>query len=456
MDLANRRGRVAAALALVGIGAAGCTGTTAGSGTYHFTPVPNAHLDIEDLPSDGPTHSDVIAANAISDIQDYWSDQMTETFEMDYEPVSGGIFSIDPDDPPDELPCGADITDIEFNAFYCPALGPDDDDGDLVAYDRGGLLPELSDSYNDFLIAMVLAHEFGHAIQARVDFRASRTIVSETQADCYSGAWTKAAVLGRSGHFQPTLRVLDKALSGFLEFRDPVGTSSDERGSHGNGFDRISAFQEGYEQGPGHCAEFDDSRQFTEVEFSSPDDASNNGDLPYDDIVGAATDIGEYWEDTFGQLGDGEFTAPSELTPFDSDDPPTCGDAPITVPVRYCAEDQTVYFDDAAMREVYDGTGDYGPMTILAMAYAQAVLDAQGESIDGDAAFTQEVCLAGAYTGAVAANGAASGAQLSPGDLDEAIGTMLGYAGDEFGQKDTSGFERVSDFRRGLAGPESC
>ena len=73
---------------------------------------------------------------------------------------------------------------MQGNAFYCSA-------GDFVAWDEQTLLPKLRDQFGDFAVALVLAHEWGHAIQARTDTRLNATVYLEMQADCFAGAWTR-------------------------------------------------------------------------------------------------------------------------------------------------------------------------------------------------------------------------------------------------------------------------
>ena len=82
----------------------------------------------------------------------------------------GGYFSVDPDssDPreyPQGVGCGLDLQQAASNAFYCQdARSPN---SDAITYDRA-FLAELAADYGRFLPALVMAHEFGHAVQARV------------------------------------------------------------------------------------------------------------------------------------------------------------------------------------------------------------------------------------------------------------------------------------------------
>ena len=61
---------------------------------------------------------------------------------------------------------------------------------------RPAFLAELADDYGQFLPALVMAHEFGHAVQARVGLPGRRS-PTETQADCLAGAWTRWVADGR-------------------------------------------------------------------------------------------------------------------------------------------------------------------------------------------------------------------------------------------------------------------
>ena len=65
---------------------------------------------------------------------------------------------------PSAIPgCGTPETtydDVQGNAFYCL-------DGDFMAYDDAELLPQLVQQLGQSAVAVVMAHEFGHAVQVR-------------------------------------------------------------------------------------------------------------------------------------------------------------------------------------------------------------------------------------------------------------------------------------------------
>jgi len=127
--------------------------------------------------------------------------------------------------------------------------------------------------------------------------------------------------------------------------------------------------------------------------------------------------------------------------------------------VQYCTADDTIYFDRAAaLRKVYDQTGDFGPMTLIAVAYGQAVRKRLGQSVNGNQELLDEICLAGAYANDVFNGGRSGGISLSPGDLDEAIQALLNFAGQSgfFEARGTVGFDRIAAFRRGFGNITSC
>src|SRR4051794_35954864 len=112
--------RAACVLVVVGL-AGGCAEKVPGVGAYSAQrDVADAHEPIKGLPSGGPTDVDRIAGNAVFDIEQYWTDEMPKVFGKSYKPVSGGIFSVDPDNGVGDVPCVNSASEIRGNAFYCP------------------------------------------------------------------------------------------------------------------------------------------------------------------------------------------------------------------------------------------------------------------------------------------------------------------------------------------------
>ena len=128
------------------------------------------------------------------------------------------------------------------NAFYCPA-------GDFIAWDESGLLIPYYVQAGDFAAAFVLAHEFGHAMQARLPRKERLGVLAELQADCFAGAWA------RSVQDEGLLAAgdLDEATLAVFSARDVPGTEFTDPRAHGSGFERTRAFTDGYEGGPRRC-----------------------------------------------------------------------------------------------------------------------------------------------------------------------------------------------------------
>ena len=398
---------------------------------------------------------DRLAGNAVFDIQKFWTEEMPQAFKEKYSPVSA-LYSIDPDGSA-AAPCTDDAADIRGNAFYCPGQ-------DIVAWDRKVLFPELKQRFGDFLVAMVLAHEWGHAIQKRTKVPSNRTIVLETQADCYAGAWTAYALKGGAPHFEISRPTLDQALSGYLLFRDPLGSDADDRQAHGSGFDRISGFQDGFEKGVSFCAEFDDSRTFTQVAFTSEDDAKSQGNLTIaQTLEQGPADVDRYWQSAFEKLYKKPWKAVAATKAFTDANRPQCAGQPM-LDAQYCPADDTIYYDTDSLQKVYQQTdGDFGAISLVAIAYGEAVRARRGESTatDSESVLLGAICLTGGYARDSFEQKPSEGNQrliLSPGDLDEAIRALLDAAGSsQFTRaRGTTGFDRVQAFRQGFNSVASC
>ena len=134
--------------------------------------------------------ADVIAA-AVADVIAYWQVTMPEVYSRDYEPLRGGVYSASSDE--GAPPCAESYEQIADNAYYCP-------EADVIVFDDEGLIPRLMESYGDLAVAVVVAHEWGHAVQDRVQMR-GRTVTLEQQADCFAGAWVATVAEGSSEYF---------------------------------------------------------------------------------------------------------------------------------------------------------------------------------------------------------------------------------------------------------------
>jgi predicted metalloprotease len=447
---------LAAALALVAVLTA-CTTSVAGVAT----PAGGLRMDATDadlvigLAEEGD-ETDRIARNALADVLDYWATTFPEVYGEEFGEVEGGFWSIDPDetrerDLPDS-PCFDSLEELEGNAFYCYG-------DDLVLYDRAWMA-DLAEEYGPFMIAEIVAHEMGHAVQGHAGLD-DPSIVAETQAECFAGAWTRWVVEGNSRHFVVRPAELDQYLLGYLYFGDPAGSDPEDPSAHGSLFDQLSAFQEGYADGPQACAAFDERRLYT-LEPFEPQEEQTGGDLPYDEAVDFSAELlSAFWEQatTTGfadapPLGGGDVALPR--VDEGSDSGSACTGEGAEVDVEYCADDGTVRYDEPGLLEpAHDDVGDFAVATLLGLPYAMAVRVELGLPAQGQEAVDSVVCATG-WLAREFALGDVEGAdyEISPGDVDEAAVVLLQYGeGDNvLPGSDSSGFELVDAFRQGFVG----
>jgi predicted metalloprotease len=401
---------------------------------------------------------DQLARNALADLQDFWTAQFPDAYGDEFQPLQGGYFSVDPNnvDPsvyPDGVSCGSDPLDVEGNAFYCKARG--EVNSDSISYDRA-FLTELAEEFGAFIPDLVMAHEYGHAVQGRVgDPPAS--ILAETQADCFAGAWTRWVADGEAEHTTVRGPELDDVLRGYLQLRDPVGTSLNEQSAHGSYFDRVSAFQEGFTDGVIACRDnFDADRVLTQQEFSSDEDVQRGGNAPPGQLPGIIdVTVTPFYEDVVASAG-GNFEAPS-VEGLDGSTPSCAEDQ-----LDYCEGENVVAIDSGFASEVYE-IGDFAVISAVAIPYGLDVRDQLGLSTDDSDAVRSAICSTGAYGRALFGNQIDQPTEdpiaISPGDLDEGVVFLLTYGGDPevVPDADLTGFQLVDIFRTGFTrGVEAC
>ncbi|WP_448641314.1 neutral zinc metallopeptidase [Geodermatophilus sp. URMC 63] len=449
----------AGALLAATLALGGCTTAVAGTAS----PVGGARTDagLRVHLAETGDGTDRVARDAIADVLAYWDRTYPRLYGGEFGAVDGGFWSIDPDETdPGDLPGGPcfsdDVDDLAENASYCS-------EDDVVVYDRAWLA-RLADDYGPFVVAEVMAHEIGHAVQEQAGL-ADPSIVAETQAECFAGGWTRWVVDGRAAHSSVRPEELDPYLLGYLYFGDAVGTSPDAEDAHGLLFDQLSAFQEGYAEGPRTCAAFDASRVFTEEEFG-PGEAADGGDLPYGDVVSGSGDLlAAFWDQALTRgfpstapLG-GRLDVPDVRA---ADGPgPVCGGAGVERDLQWCSEDDSVRYDAAGLLQpAYEDVGDFAVTTLLGLPYATAVRGQRGLPVDDAAAVTASVCAVG-WLARELRLGHVDGPvpAISPGDVDEAAVVLLRYATEPtvVPGSGLSGFELVDSFRQGFVdGGSAC
>jgi predicted metalloprotease len=398
--------------------------------------------------------------NALTDLTTFWSRAYPRYFGHPFTKLSGGYFSVDSDNvdqhayPDTGIGCTVDPRspeDTKDNAFYNPKC-------DSIAYDRS-LLAELARQSGRALVPIVLAHEFGHALQARFGFAADgRSIEDETQADCFAGAWTAWVVAGHAKHVAIRKPELDDVLTGYLTLSDPVGSDADDTQAHGSYFDRVAAFSDGYDMGVATCRDdFGPDRVFTDAQFSSAEEAASNGNAPYGDTLDlVGTTLPRFWDEVFSRNFSRRFVEP-RIRGFEGTAPECAGGG--SRELGYCPKDRTVYYDEPDLVRPAYRIGDWAVATAISLPYALAARSELGKSTDDAAATRSAVCLTGWYTEQVFDGAFGDMVSLSPGDVDEAVRFLLKYgvSADVFPNVHTTGFELLRAFRDGfLQGGSAC
>jgi predicted metalloprotease len=452
-----RRSAVLALLAVCLVPLSGCVRIIEGLPTALQPPVssvPDGEIAIVGA-TDDPI--DQLAANALADLQGFWTEQFPQAYGEEFQPLRGGYFSVDPNniDPslyPDGVSCGSDPLDVSGNAFYCQAQG--EANSDSISYDRD-FLADLAEEFGDFIPDLVMAHEFGHAIQGRVGYPPA-SILAETQADCFAGAWTAWVADGNAQYTTVRAPELDDVLRGYLQLRDPVGTGLNEESAHGSYFDRVSAFQEGFADGVEACRDnFDTDRVLTQQEFSDAD-LQTGGNAPPDQLPGIVdSTVTPFFEDVVDSAG-GTFDPPT-VEGLDGSTPSCAEDA-----LDYCEGDNVVAIDSGFASDLYE-IGDFAVISALAIPYGLDARDQLGLSTDDEDAIRSAVCSTGAYGRALFDQQIEQPVDppvgISPGDIDEGVVFLLTYGNDPAVITDANltGFQLVDIFRAGFTrGVEPC
>ncbi len=418
------------------------------------TPAAASRLQVEGS-SEGPDGEAMRVA--IADVDAFWSRTFERTFDADYETVSGGFYAVTDSD--SSVPCTDDPSQVEGNAFYCPTE-------DVVAWDADGLIPHMVDNYGPLGLGLVIAHEWGHAVQMRAgESEQTPVLVLEQQADCYAGAWVADVRSGGSKRwFVVDDRTLDLALAGFLELRDTPGMTRQDAGAHGTAFDRMRAFQEGMDDGAGACGYTADALapRLVDIPFLNSADYSSGGNLPLQDSFDlTAADLEDFWSAAWSEVGGRGSFDPPELEVFTDGQAPSCDDRiGLSGEVFYCPSgNRLAVQEDGVVAKLHGTIGDFALGEVLGSAYSLAAMH-QLDALAGPraAVIRRADCLAGAWSASVfSGNRPSASLQLSPGDLDEAVAALLATAVNGKASATGSGSDRVAAYRDGfMNGSEAC
>jgi predicted metalloprotease len=406
---------------------------------------------------------DAVVQAAIDDVAEYWQRTYPEVYGGEFQPLAG-LYPYGPNT--DMPPCGdppPNYADIADNAFYCPG-------DDLIAWDAATLIPEINQQFGGFTIGIVFAHEFGHAIQARAGVT-GRTVDLELQADCFAGAWTADVAAGNSQRFAIDEATLDASVGGIVAISDLPGTLEDDPMAHGSGFDRIGAFQDGFENGPAQCAERGNEQQRTvEIPFEDEDTASG-GNMALEDGPNAPggvgllsrieTDLNDFYGLLFGDLGQDWVPVDDLVLANPDSDQVICGGETLTGDALrraalYCEGENILVVDGPGLVQDLYRIGDFAVAAEIARLWALAAQSELGVAPGDERTSLQADCLVGVWAFARFPDSGVPSSQLemSPGDLDEGIMGFLAY---DLADDGGTVFERTDALRTGfLEGYRGC
>ncbi len=405
---------------------------------------------------------DEIAGQSASDIEEFWDSAYGEVFPGAFHPVDA-LYSWDSNDYEGTF-CGDDTYGL-VNAGFCRS-------DNTIGWDRGELLPMERRANGDMAITMTLAHEYGHSVQkqARLIKTGTPTLVAEQQADCFAGSYMRWVAEGNSARFTlSTGDGLNSVLVGMISLRDPLLSEDQISGGgndneHGSAFERISAFQFGFTDGPGACSAID-----------TKEIAQRRGDLP---TALPQDETGEWpvSEESVNAVIDtmnAMFTPadPPALT-FDAQSASACPDARPSPPASFCPATNTIAVDLPGLEKIgtaldadQDPTamlsGDNSAYSVLMSRYMLAIQHARGGLDLGSAeAGLRTACLTGVATTQLSQQVNApdgSTVVLTAGDIDEAVAGLLTnglVASDVNGETVPAGFSRIDAFRIGILGDQ--
>ncbi len=473
----RRAGRLPQSLLALAAGAVmlpGCTGAVPGTPvSIYADPFKVAGLEAVDGPAGlrpdakAPTREvagtdggeiDLLAAQAISDLEEFWRFAFPDTFGEELSPLAG-LVSWDSDALRGVF-CGESTVGLA-NAGYCQSA-------DTIGWDRAVLMPALRQAYGDMAITLVMAHEYGHALEKRATLnpRGIPILVSEQQADCLSGVYLRWVAEGKSPRFTlNTGEALNNLLAAMISFRDPVLSPDDYYGAgagdeHGSAFERVSAFQFGFTDGAAACT------RITLKEIST-----RRGQLPVDLPANASGELPVTEGSVRSVLDAMAVLFPRPQPPrlsFDAAAASACPDARPSPPASYCPASDTITVDLPALQQLgapvqsEDGLvlqGDNTAYSVLVSRYMVALQNSRGGvALDDAEAGLRTACLTGVATASMSepmSTPDGDTVALTAGDIDEAVAGLLTNglaAGDVNGEPVPAGFSRIDAFRVGVLG----
>ncbi|MFI0357562.1 neutral zinc metallopeptidase [Actinomadura sp. 9N407] len=186
-------------------------------------------------PGEAEFAADLRTAESVVD--GFWRTHWQELFTGDYRrPTVRGLY--DGRDPAGAPVCANERLEPD-NAAYCPSA-------DFLAWDV--TLMRTGYARGDSWVYLVIAHEWGHAVQNRLR-RGLVSAAAELQADCLAGAALYGAAADGTLAFEPG--DAEEIVRGFRVIGDDVPWT--RPGDHGSAAQRLRAFSRGGDGGVKSC-----------------------------------------------------------------------------------------------------------------------------------------------------------------------------------------------------------
>lgn len=377
----------------------------------------------------------------------YWSSEFQAAYGRDFAPIANGVlYWRTGTEIAENVTCGYDVSEVvQRNAFYVNC-GEDGKLNDAIVYDDEQLFSRYHDDYGPLALGLVLAHEWGHAVQARTGEDLS-PLLAELQADCYAGAWLLDLrqdplwdeVTG-VGAYVPGAIESFVIEYGFWEASNV--SSADDPQAHGSAFDRVGSLLDGMRNGAAKCRLYATTPPSVVMPASSYDVAyAGDEDAPTEEIARVLNEVMvPYWTGL----------APGSLLPsrsYESDSPTECAFPPADYIFTYCSSQNIVVLDpsyESYFKE--DQTGDLGFLSMVALAWSDAYKVQTGST-------AHRACYVGTWVRSLY-DGAEETVQLSTGDVDEAARAMLWADERSAVATGTYTTTHLEEFRKGFL--ESC
>jgi hypothetical protein len=347
--------------------------------------------------------------DSVEQIERFWRKQFRQVSRERFTPLRNLVLLARGEDPPDCGDVEIRARDLRGNALYCPKR-------DQIQFDFDGFGRQLLREHGPRATTIVLAHEYGHAIQRRLrtDLPA---VIAELQADCYAGAFADGTMHRRD---DPDV-VLARPLAALLSLSDPAGADPQRMSAHGTGFDRVAAFLDGLDQGVRRCRRYaKNPPKITSSKWTSPEDRERGGDLDRSVLIDTfSIDLNTHYADVAAWLRR-EWIPPPDPIPVTSLE--LCG-APGGA-AAWCAAN-FVMVSSPAMSKL-ERIGDTAAAAELGRAWAAGAQRRFGDALTPDADTTE--CLTGLWLGTMhprAEQQRQGRVTLSPRDLDEVVEAVL-------------------------------